>query len=151
MTVYLTAFPGTVESVAAARRFMAAALRITPGVSVPETVIGDAELIISELATNAVQHTRSGDPGQTYKVRIEVNARGVAADVRTKPPRLLLNHPHIKEPDCCTESGRGLHLVACFATEWGPLPFEDGVFFTLPWQPAQAIAPHLAEPVTGGA
>ncbi|GAA3746448.1 anti-sigma regulatory factor (Ser/Thr protein kinase) [Spinactinospora alkalitolerans] len=149
MTVYLTTFPGTVESVAAARRFMAAALRIAPGASVPETVIGDAELIISEVATNAVQHTRSGDPGQTYKVRIAVNARGVSVDVRTKPPRLLLDQPHAKDPDVFAESGRGLHLVACFATEWGPLPFEDGVFFTLQWHPAQAAAPHIPEPVSG--
>jgi serine/threonine-protein kinase RsbW len=36
----------------------------------PEVIAEDAVLIASELATNAVKHSRSGDDGGTYAVRV---------------------------------------------------------------------------------
>jgi serine/threonine-protein kinase RsbW len=36
----------------------------------PEVVADDLELVVSELVANAIKHSRSGEPGGTYTVRI---------------------------------------------------------------------------------
>lgn len=36
----------------------------------PDVVADDLELVVSELAANAIKHSRSGEPGGTYTVRV---------------------------------------------------------------------------------
>src|SRR5690606_11304995 len=88
VSVAFTSFPGLPASVAAARRFVAASLRACPEVTVSDEVIDTVELITSELATNTIRHTCSGDPGQTFTVRVETDRRGVWGEVRSGRPRL---------------------------------------------------------------
>ncbi|MEY9211946.1 ATP-binding protein [Thermobifida halotolerans] len=135
MTVAFTSFPGVPDSVAAARRFVVGAVRLCPRSAAPDEVVERAELIVSELATNAILHTHSGDPGGFFKVRVHVDGRGVRAEVRTLHPRLWQSAPHVVKPeDPFREHGRGLFLVDQLATEWGTLaPWEEGVYFLLAW------------------
>ncbi|TDQ53147.1 ATP-binding protein [Actinorugispora endophytica] len=134
VSVHLTSFPGVVESVAPARRFVTGVLRITPQITVPETVIDRAELITSELATNAVLHTLSGEPGQAFHVRVRVDAQGMRAEIRTRRPRHLHAVPRVADARPDAENGRGLFLVDALATRWGTLaPAENGVYYTLHW------------------
>jgi len=135
VTVAFTSFPGLPDSVAAARRFVVAAIRLCPQASAPAEVVDRAELITSELATNALRHTHSGDPGETFTVRVRVDACGVWTEVRTRAPRRCNSFPHVVVPDDpFREHGRGLFLVERLATTWGTLaPWEDGVYFHLTW------------------
>ncbi|MEY9214040.1 ATP-binding protein [Thermobifida halotolerans] len=135
MTVAFTSFPGIPDSVAAARRFVVGAIRLCPRSTAPDEVVGRAELIVSELATNAIRHTRSSDPGESFMVRVRVDDRGVWAEVCTREPRLWNSVPRVvKSDDPFSEHGRGLLLVEQLATRWGRLaPWEDGVFFHLAW------------------
>lgn len=79
----------------------------------PADLTGDAAVIVSELATNAVLHTRSRcmvivvawTPG---RVSISVTDQG-------PPPRQML-HPRA---DLDGTTGRGLALVAGLASRWG--------------------------------
>ncbi|UOE21156.1 ATP-binding protein [Thermobifida halotolerans] len=143
MSVSSTSFPGTPDSVAAARAFVVGCLRAFPEAPVPDEVVERAELVTSELATNALRHTRSGDPGGSYEIRVEVDTRGVRAEVRTRPPRLP-TVPHVVAPggDFFRESGRGLLLVDRLATRWGSLaPRAEGVYFVLRWPDGRRPAP----------
>jgi len=101
-------FPGHSDQVAAARRFVRETLGDRP-------CAADAVLLASELATNAILHTASGDRGSfgvavhqvPALVRVEVTDGGSRA-VPTLGPRRRL------EP-----SGRGLFLVEQLAARWG--------------------------------
>ena len=73
--------------------------------------IDDAQLVVAELVTNAIEHahsnvgvsvTRMGDA-----LRIEVDD-----DERTSQPRVL-------HPDALSETGRGLLIVDHVALRWG--------------------------------
>ncbi len=135
MTISFTSFPGLPDSVAAARRFVTGALRLCPQTTAPDEVVERAELIVSELVTNAIRHTRSGDPGRTFRVHVCTDARGVHVEVRTLPPRLRQSIPQVvQSDDPFSEHGRGMFLVDQLATMWGTLaPWEDGVYFHLRW------------------
>lgn len=147
MSVHFATFPGLVENVGLARRFVTGVLRAVPDVVVPPCVVEKAELITSELCTNAVVHTLSGDPGRSFHVHVQVDQRGVWAEIHTRQPRDLYSVPHVQKPDPDAESGRGLFLVDALATRWGPLtPLRDGVYFVLQWLPEQHAAPDRAEP-----
>ncbi|WP_046468059.1 ATP-binding protein [Allosalinactinospora lopnorensis] len=148
MSVAFTSFPGVLENVSAARRFVAGALRIAPAVTVPAEVVEKAEVIASELCTNAIVHTRSGDPGRTFHLRVQVDTHGVRGEVRTRLPRRLSSVPRLVAAAPWAESGRGLHLVDALATTWGTLtPVEEGTFFLLQWLPEQQTTPHRAKPL----
>ncbi|MFG2730746.1 ATP-binding protein [Streptomyces canus] len=105
-------FPGRPRKVAEARDFVAALLE-----EEGSGPVEDAVLIVSELATNAVQHTRSGWYGGWFRVvvgfgddivRIEVIDSG-----GDKEP--LVRSVHSQED----EGGRGLLLIAACAKDWG--------------------------------
>ncbi|HLU97849.1 ATP-binding protein [Thermobifida alba] len=136
MSVSSTVLPGIPDSVAAARAFVVECLRSTPGSTVPDELVERAELITSELATNAVRHTRSGDPGGSYEVRVEVDRSEIRAEVRTREPRTPHTAPHVlpHAGDPCRATGRGLFLVDLLATRWGGLATPaEGVYFVLRW------------------
>jgi serine/threonine-protein kinase RsbW len=124
-------FPGTGEQVSAARRAVAGALTGSPGLDA-------ATLIVSELATNAVIHTRSGRDG-TFEVtlsrfgdwlRIEVGDEGAEQLPVAGPDGPVLSAGAEAGPGAgprsgpdpvfgLAESNRGLAIVRALAQRWG--------------------------------
>jgi anti-sigma regulatory factor (Ser/Thr protein kinase) len=107
--------PARETSVAEARRMVLDRLRIW---GVAEDSCGDAELLVSELFTNAVRHTDSEKVGCELwmigvRLRLEVTDEG---------GRRLLPRPRQADED--GEGGRGLLLVSVLADEWGVRPDE---------------------------
>jgi anti-sigma regulatory factor (Ser/Thr protein kinase) len=123
--VRLTSGPAAVP---AARRQVQAALRAWAVPADP----ADVALLTSELVTNAVQHTAS--PVLTLVVSC---SRGqVRVDVHDTSSVL----PEVADVPADAESGRGLHLVASLAREWGfyRTPAGKAVYFTLAFGPDPA-------------
>jgi anti-sigma regulatory factor (Ser/Thr protein kinase) len=75
-----------------------------------------AALVLSELATNAIEHSRSGLPGGTFTVSVETGRGGRAtirvADQGPRPGDGADDRP-------ADEHGRGLVIVAEVADMWG--------------------------------
>ena len=116
-------FPGRTDQIVRAREFTKRVLGSCP-------VSDEAVLLVSELATNALEHTSTGDGGQ-FEVTICRNATslliGVSDSGSAKPPE-----PRPLDPE--SETGRGLGLVELIADRWGYCGGEHGriVWFELP-------------------
>lgn len=78
----------------------------------------DAALAVSELVANAIAYTRSGQPGGTVRLTVEVSARprSVLIAVRDAGSPTV---PTLTTPDPRGEHGRGLAIVAALAADWG--------------------------------
>ncbi|WP_069174152.1 ATP-binding protein [Streptomyces griseus] len=138
-SVTLPSDPG---SVSAARRYVA---RVLAEWGLPDdTETADAiRLVVSELATNAVQHTLGQSPFFTVDLRLDRDVElylGVTDSHPGRPRRL----PAAVQQD----NGRGLVIVRSLAKEYGGRigvsPTRDGgktVHITLPWV---ASAPTVA-------
>ncbi|MEE1787146.1 ATP-binding protein [Streptomyces sp. SP17BM10] len=88
-----------------------------------EHLLSTGELILSELATNAVVHARV-PPGRRIAVRFEV----VCGHLRIEVHDASSERPAIRRstgPD--DSSGRGLCLVEALSTEWGCQPRPSGI------------------------
>ena len=83
-----------------------------------------AELLASELATNAVRHART-----SYEVRMGNHAGVLRVEIVNDAPNLLLA---MRAPTA--EGGRGLAIVENVAQDWGTLSHggEKIVWFELP-------------------
>jgi anti-sigma regulatory factor (Ser/Thr protein kinase) len=119
-------FPGVPASIAKARVWARDTLT-DDGMGVPE----DLTLVLTELATNTIQHTRSGLDGGTFAVRLVVHPDRVRVEVRDNGPR---GHrlPTRRDATLSAERGRGLAIVDAFATTWGVLPTGSGVYAEVP-------------------
>lgn len=120
MTRWCRLFNGTPEAVGLARKFARLVLA--------DHVLADAvELVVSELATNAIEHTESGRPGGLFVVELEVFADHVEVAVidmgSDSRPVLVGDDP----ADEATLSGRGLHIVRALSKEWGCEPVRVGL------------------------
>lgn len=110
-------FPGRPEQIALARQFVRSALA-------SRTEAEPAELVVSELATNALRHTASGRPGGAFTVSVTLRPDGVMLAVDD-----LGSHrePQIRHrDDRLATSGMGLLLVATLAKEWGTARTSSG-------------------------
>lgn len=109
------AFPGRADQVARAREFTERVLGQCP-------VTDDAVLLVSELATNALEHTSTADGGR-FRVTICGNATslliGVSDNGSAKTPE-----PGSLDPE--SEAGRCLGLVESIADRWGYCGGEHG-------------------------
>src|ERR1022692_4826198 len=85
---------------------------------------GDVELITSELVTNAVIHTRSGQPGGTFTLAVRAHPDEVQILVRDSGGPSVPDWTSAADPD--SEHGRGLALISTIATEWGSHASQDG-------------------------
>ncbi|MEV4390838.1 ATP-binding protein [Nonomuraea sp. NPDC049607] len=102
-------FLGSAPSITEARRFVTALLQGSP-------TIDEAELVVSELATNAIRHSASGRFGGRFLVTVQAH-----------PDRLWLgvldeggsSSPEVSCPSMGAEGGRGLLLVSALALDWG--------------------------------
>ncbi|MFJ9742773.1 ATP-binding protein [Streptomyces sp. NPDC101166] len=72
----------------------------------------EAELVVTELATNVVRHVGEG---VSATLILEVRGDRLRVEVHDKS-RVA---PSLRAADCDQECGRGLHLLASLAADWG--------------------------------
>ena len=87
----------------------------------PPATTETAELLLSELMTNAYRHAKV-PPGREIRARAFLDG-GLRVEVTDASPTL----PVLRTPSVGEESGRGLTLVALLADSWGTQPREAGV------------------------
>jgi hypothetical protein len=85
--------------------------------------VDDVVLVASELAGNAVLHSRSGEPGGSYE--LQVVALSDAWHVRIDDQGSRRNPDH-KATRHTNETGRGLPVVAALARAWGTFGSSAG-------------------------
>ena len=104
-----------------ARRYTRSFLDSCRGMT--ESTAETAELLVSELVTNAVRF--SGDPARTLRYSERANASLISLSLRHFREGLLIevydtdsNPPIRSSPEDDAESGRGLMLVDALSKEW---------------------------------
>jgi anti-sigma regulatory factor (Ser/Thr protein kinase) len=101
---------GRVENISLAREFVTASLGANhPGAGV-------LQLIVSELVTNSVMHSRSAREGGTVTVALVSDGHRTRVEVTDDGGPAL---PQLRPIQAGAESGRGLHLVGALADAWG--------------------------------
>jgi anti-sigma regulatory factor (Ser/Thr protein kinase) len=98
-------FPPDPASVAEARRFAVAAAR-----GCHPIVVESLELMISELATNAIRHA-----GAPFEIRLDRRNAEIRAEVRDAGD----GEPRLRTPRLEDPHGRGLRIVDMLAARWG--------------------------------
>ncbi|MFD0366979.1 ATP-binding protein [Streptomyces sp. NPDC059071] len=137
--------PSDPASVSAARKYVAEVL-VSWGLDEATDTADAVRLIVSELATNAVQHTFGQSPTFTVDIRLE-REEWLRIGVTDSHPRWPQRLPAAVQQD----NGRGMVIIRYLAAEAGgrlsvaPTP-EGGktVSIGLPWPVA---VPHEASPV----
>ena len=109
MAKQVRSFPGEARQVAAARQFVG---RTLGGCPARDRLL----TCVSELAANAVEHTRSG-AGGTFTVAVGRPRSGVAFVAVTDAGGP--GEPTLGDAGELAEAGRGLALVAAFSSRWG--------------------------------
>lgn len=99
-------FPGHPAQVRCVRRFLAAIAGELP-------VAHDAVSCVSELAANAIVHSRSGAPDGWFTVRVGLAAGTLRVEVQDQ------GGPWKPHPSGDGLSGRGLAIVGELASAWG--------------------------------
>ena len=100
------------------------------GWDVHEDSIGDAELLMSEVVTNAVLHPRRGRlGGALISTSMWLAGTLLRVEVSDTDPRL----PRRCHPSRAAEGYRGIALVDAFSLEWGAEPLPDGNGKTVWW------------------
>ena len=110
-------FAGLPSAAPAARAFVAALVTdagLRPG----------AVLAVDELAANAIRHSRSGLPGGTFTVCVEVAAAWVRVQVTDQGGG---GTPLVRQVSGDAVGGRGLWIVGALAAEWGVASLSDGL------------------------
>lgn len=98
--------PGLREEIGRARRWTRDILSDSP-------CADDAALIVTELGTNALLHSASGNGTGIVRIHLRRTADSVALSVQDSGGRQ--STPHTEEPDEDAIHGRGLGLVAALA------------------------------------
>lgn len=109
-------FPAQRASVAAARQFVTDTL-VTAGVT---TVLDDARLLVSELATNAVVHAHTD-----FSVSVHISAGRVYVEVRDGDPTEIDLTAEDNSPERAM-SGQGLRIVGRLAGSCGARVEDHG-------------------------
>ena len=106
-------FPGTADQVRGVRHLVRMRLPDHP----------DAALVASELVTNAILHTRTGQPGGSFGVLIERRPNG-SARIEIEDEGGPITFGTVDAPTAefvhqAREGGRGLALINELVTLWG--------------------------------
>ena len=119
------AFPGRADQIAKARDFTRRVLAACP-------VLDEATLLVGELATNAVEHTATGNGGQ-FDVIIYRDETLIIIAVKDEGSD---NAPVTRPLDELAEDGRGLRLIELIADRWGYCGNEHGrtIWLELRWK-----------------
>ncbi|RJL24110.1 ATP-binding protein [Bailinhaonella thermotolerans] len=114
--------PGTPDQVSAARAFLLRAIE--------DPALHDvAELLVSEIMTNAIVHTESGRGGQV-RVSVRPADTGIRVEVEDEGPRESGRPAVPRRQEELAEAGRGLLIVRLLAARWG---FRAGGNGTTTW------------------
>lgn len=113
--------PGRPERVAEVRRFV----RRVVGAASP--MADTAVLLASELATNAVLHSTSGQPGGSATVLITEIGGGLRVEIADQGSD---QSAPVVRGDIYASEGHGLFLVQSLADQWGYVRDETG---TMVW------------------
>lgn len=97
-----------------------------------EDAVMPAQLLVSELVTNAILHART-------PLRVSIEQRGDLVRVNVADESGL--RPRTRAHSIDSGTGRGLVLVERMATRWGVEPDDSGkvVWFELPRHPADDV------------
>ncbi|HTX30370.1 MAG TPA: ATP-binding protein [Solirubrobacteraceae bacterium] len=119
-------FPHRPESITRARRFVNDALE-----DVPPKLRDIVVLMVSELATNCIRHTKSG---------FELTLRQTGEEIFVEAVDRGDGHPTMRTPAPTDPSGRGLQIIDIFSTTWGHENRPEGkaVWFSLSLETATA-------------
>jgi anti-sigma regulatory factor (Ser/Thr protein kinase) len=112
--------PANMHAPTRARDLMRQAMQST---SVREGDRWRAELIVTELVTNAVRH----GPGGPVEVAIEAGGSGVRGEVADPGPGI--RHDELSRRRATEEGGRGLFLVDALSDSWGLSNSQSRVWF----------------------
>ncbi|MFI8103149.1 ATP-binding protein [Streptomyces sp. NPDC086023] len=133
--------PSDPASVATARRYVADVLSEW-GLPAEDDQADSVRLMVSELATNAVQHTFGQSPVFTVELRLERDEQ-LRIGVTDSHPRWPRRLPAAVQQD----NGRGMVIIRWLTAEAGGRlsvsPTEDGgktVWIALPWRAAAPAA-----------
>jgi anti-sigma regulatory factor (Ser/Thr protein kinase) len=107
-------FPAQTRAPRSARHFVAQTLRDWGHGGL---LLDDAQLLVTELATNAVVHARS-----PFSVVVRSEGAGVRLSVRDGSPMT----PVMRDHDPIATSGHGLRIVDALAVNWDVEPKADG-------------------------
>ncbi|AKN70666.1 hypothetical protein QR97_13310 [Streptomyces sp. PBH53] len=116
LTKWCRVFPGLPEEVPHARHFVASLLA-------DRGPVEDALLVVSELATNALRHTRSGVVGGWFLVVVGLGDDLVRIQVVDQGGDRV---PHLCPATSHEEGGRGLRLIDALVKNWGYTILPDG-------------------------
>ncbi|MFV2197416.1 ATP-binding protein [Nocardiopsis sp. LOL_012] len=123
-------FPGLPSQIAHARRFVARQLAASPELTT-------ATLLTSELATNAITHSASGQEAGKFEVYVLQAPGWARVEVRDLGNMAESPQPQHRAPYDTEEHGRGLDLVEALSSAWGTEPRRDAigrkVWFELVW------------------
>ncbi|WP_435105340.1 ATP-binding protein [Nocardiopsis synnemataformans] len=140
-------FVGRPESVKEARAWMERKLTFSDA---PDETAENTLLLLSELATNNVQHAPVGSVGRgDFYIRAFFFHRWLRVEVLDaygRAPSL-----RVVTPDTYAEGGRGLVLVNALASRWGSFQSlrGPGMFFELRWHAPELLAPVVPLPRKG--
>jgi serine/threonine-protein kinase RsbW len=113
-------FAGRPDQVRAARSWLAVLVESFPGAS-------DVVLACSELAANAIIHSRSGLPGGAFTVRACIDQDVIRIEVIDEGGQWPgLHKLKDDEAEDAGQSGRGLTIVAAIAHSWGIAGDQQG-------------------------
>ena len=98
-------------------------------------LVDATELVVTEMVTNAVRHSR-----QRFGVAVSLQADAVRAAVTDPSPRLPTMRA--EHPDVAT-GGRGMHLIAALSRRWG-IRLHDGGKTV--WAEVDGCSNGLSEP-----
>ena len=104
---YQRTLPPDPSSIRAARRFVIEALVST---GTPAEAVGRAELVVSELATNALTHAEGA-----FTVSVDQSGRKVRVEVADAGQGL----PRVRRATPDSIDGRGLIIVSALCAQWG--------------------------------
>jgi sigma-B regulation protein RsbU (phosphoserine phosphatase) len=111
-----TRLPPEPDSVSAARRFAAQAVSELGG---PAEATCEVQLLVSELATNAVVHA-----GTPMRLSVLGGPQGLRVEVRDDDPTVPASPSAMPSPTAT--GGRGILLVDAIADHWGVNRSEKG-------------------------
>jgi anti-sigma regulatory factor (Ser/Thr protein kinase) len=129
--------PHAPSSVGIARHGLDADLRAH---GVPESLVADAILVLSELMSNAVRHA---DPLPGTQVRVAWTLTGGMLEIAVSDGGGQ-GRPHTEVPSPTSIGGRGLSIVEYLSSCWGVRTCEPGttVWATLPVAPNGTPKPN---------
>ena len=101
------------------------------GLSVPDRVLPDLQLLVSELVTNSVRHADLV-PGQRIELRVAVAPGMVRVEVEDPGPGFT---PTPRRSGERRDDGWGLYLVEHIADRWGVVDGPPSiVWFEMDWR-----------------